>query len=119
DSHRLEGSWRQLLRRQARPEAVPVACDRRKPGDALVPNEIIDLGTLPVCAAVIAPAESGVTGTRPRLGQARRQVVRIGPEIERPLGVAPHLPGGAGVAQLLEEPGLLGAAEDRLHRLVP
>ena len=68
------------------------------PDDSVVSHKVIDFAALDVGGTVVAAAETGVARTGPSLGQSRRQVLRIGAQVERAYGIAPDLPGCRGLA---------------------
>src|ERR1700748_1908102 len=84
----------------AGPKAVTVARHDREPGDLRIADEVIDFATLVVGAAIIAAADLREGVSRPLLpGQPIGKVLRVGPQIEGALRIAPDLPGGCGPAE--------------------
>src|ERR1700728_1255729 len=115
----IELARRQLRRRVARPEAVPVAGDNREARNFLVAHKVVYLGALPISRSIVAATHQGIGRLRPcLLCQSRRKVLRVAAPIRRAFGIAPNLPGRSRSTQLVLEPRLLGSAEDRLRRRV-
>src|SRR3954470_25020439 len=99
---RLELAWRQLRSRVTGPEAVAVSRDDGEAGDLRIPDEVVDLGALAIGHSVIGWAHGCISVLRPGfLGQSRGQVLRIASPIERAFRIAPDLPGGGRLAQLI------------------
>src|SRR5262249_38743304 len=117
DSNRLELRGREQGSGITGPEAVTVARHDRKAGDLRVTDEVVDFAALVVRAAPIVAADlrEGVGGPL-LLGQPIGQVLRVSPQVESALRIAPDFPGGRGPAQLVLEPFLLIAPEDRPRR---
>jgi len=81
---------------------VAVSGDGGEAGDTVRADEIVDFSALDISTAMITAAESGVACTRPRLARdTGRQILRVGPEVQRACGVAPDFPGGLGFAELI------------------
>src|SRR5690606_9656000 len=112
---------RQRLRGVAGPEAVEVAGQDGEAGDAGLAHGVEDLAALVVAAAPVAVALHGVAvGPFRPVGrhEAFGQVLRVDALVVRAQRGAPDLPGRGGVAQAIEEPGLLLRAEHGLRRAV-
>src|SRR5262245_19961506 len=118
DADGLELFRWQGLRREACPETVPVAGDRRESCDPAIAHQVVDLGTIDVSGAVIAAAKAGVAGAGPWPGQMRRQMLRVGTKVECAERIAPDLPRGRGGLESIEKPRFLRAPEYHLRRLI-
>ena len=101
---------------------MPVARNGRETGDSVVADEVIDFTALDVRRAVIASAGAGVKSrvsrTRPRFGQARGKVLRVGAHVERSNRVAPDFPRRFRFLQPLQEPGFLFCSKNGSGRLI-
>ena len=76
------------------PEAVQVAGNASETGDLGVSDEVVDFRALDPRAAVVAAPNVGETARWPLLlGQAGRQVLRIGAMFQGGLRTASDLPG--------------------------
>src|SRR4030095_5544565 len=93
DAHRLERPRRQRFGREPRPEAVSIARDGHKAGDAGVPHEVVDFAALDVGPAEIASTKAGISLTGPGLAASLGKVLGIGTEVESADRVPPDLPG--------------------------
>src|SRR5690242_6372213 len=104
NADRLEAMRRQSSRGKPCPERVAIARHGRESSDTPVTYEVVDRRALDECGAVIAAVRARKVRAGPRFGQALRQVVRVGPEVECRLGVSPDLPGRIGSLELVQEP---------------
>jgi hypothetical protein len=101
----------------ARPEAVAVARHDRESRDLRIAHKVIDFAALVVRAAPIAAADlrEGVGGPL-LLRQSIRKVLRVGSQIQGSLRIAQIFQAGSGPTELVHEPLLLTASENRARR---
>src|SRR5688572_19279839 len=111
DAYRLKTlRWKRFCR-IAGPKAVPVSGHGHETGYAGVADTIVDVSAFDIGSAQIPSTEPGIAGSRPGLGQSRREVLRVHAPIQRAPGRSPNLPGCVRFQKPVLEPVSLPSAK--------